>query len=954
MTTFPTSPIDGQIFSTPQYDYIWNTLTQKWVQKQNNPSIKHQLYNDVSNLTFDLSKNSSFEISATRQSLDTEITFTNPPAESGKFTVKVKNDYDAPGTYMSYTGNRHDLLYPFDGIPETQITSVSFKPDGTKMYVSGFNDRLFELDLSTPWDIQSRSYNGVVYDYNAAIFAGGNTTGHVTFSHDGKHIFAMTSGTMFVRRIDLGTAWDLSTATYNSANQLDMGALVGLADTNSFSQIAFDDTGNKMFVILGEYLLYEVEMVTPYDIANAVYQNTNLNLRTLANTPNSGGQFRGMTFSNDGFRLLISDVGSDKIAQLNLNFAYSLTGVTAFETTQYDPPTDISGPCGIYLKPDETKMFIADLGLDGVFEIDIAENWTDPTDFTYNGNYVKFYNTTQSYALESAHFSLDGKKLFVLTDNANKVYQFDLRIPWDINSMVFDNKDLTLGGTTPHSIYVSPDGTKLYISDSGSDIIMEYAMSTPNDISTASFVKNTAFTSLPSGTTVPRAPMYFKSDGTRFFLGDSNNVRWWDLTTPWDLSTATNYAVQNLASYLSSLTQNRDIRFSERGDVMYVLEEDADIIYQIRLSTPWLPSSGSAPSTTVSYTSQTSVSRGFALSRDSNKIYLLDTSSHRFIYEYEAYQSLSAGDIRDGFTSGTAGSSTAKYGIWAKSDGTRAYFLNNSNTIPISQFDMSTPWDVTTASNLTTVNFNGKGAVSTNCFAMALSSDGAKLYFVDYSGGHIFYQYNLSTPWDITSAPDAPTKTFDSAQGDFYEIHVSPDGEHILANDRTFNVIRHYTMTNGDVDTMVLQSDTISSAVTGVAANSDGTQIYTVTSSSSFGLDLTVYNLSTPWDLSTAGTPFSVDLGFSQPIFYMVSLYVSPDDQYMGIGSSQYQMGFAKLNDIPQSITWPSNLSWEGGAAPEFPLLNHSKVFDIYTTDGGTTYNGVERVSSAYKPTSLY
>jgi hypothetical protein len=151
---------------------------------------------------------------------------------------------------------------------------------------------------------------------------------------------------------------------------------------------------------------------------------------------------------------------------------------------------------------------------------------------------------------------------------------------------------------------------------------------------------------------------------------------------------------------------------------------------------------------------------------------------------------------------------------------------------------------------------------------------------------------------------------------------------------------------------MQLQSDTISTAHDSVAVSADGKQVYTIPYTTGFE-DMTVRNLGTAWDLSTAGTPFTFNLAIAQPAYYARSLYISPDGSHLAIGSLQNNVGAYYLLTPNKTITWPDNLTWEGNTTPEMPLLDHSKVFDIYTTDGGTTYQGVERISAAYNLSSL-
>ena len=74
--------------------------------------------------------------------------------------------------------------------------------------------------------------------------------------------------------------------------------------------------------------------------------------------------------------------------------------------------------------------------------------------------------------------------------------------------------------TYPRGIYVSPNGTKMYISGSTGDGVDEYTLSTPYDPTSATA---THFFSTGSQDLIP-TDLFFKPDGTKMFvLGDWND-----------------------------------------------------------------------------------------------------------------------------------------------------------------------------------------------------------------------------------------------------------------------------------------------------------------------------------------------------------------------------------------------------------------------------------------------
>ncbi|MGA0795753.1 MAG: hypothetical protein ACO3P0_06660, partial [Quisquiliibacterium sp.] len=89
---------------------------------------------------------------------------------------------------------------------------------------------------------------------------------------------------------------------------------------------------------------------------------------------------------------------------------------------------------------------------------------------------------------------------------------------------------------TPVSLFLKPDGTKLYILGQSADQITQLSLTTANDSTTISFDKNF---SIGGQEITPRA-LFFKDDGTKLYVvgiaGDDVNE--YDLSTAWDVGTA--------------------------------------------------------------------------------------------------------------------------------------------------------------------------------------------------------------------------------------------------------------------------------------------------------------------------------------------------------------------------------------------------------------------------------
>lgn len=95
-----------------------------------------------------------------------------------------------------------------------RMTAIKFKPDGTKMYVSSGGgsgtDDIFQFSLSTAWDISTASYDTVVIDTSS--YQG--STYSITFNDDGTKIYSVDYDGANAVTFSLSTAYDLSTASF--------------------------------------------------------------------------------------------------------------------------------------------------------------------------------------------------------------------------------------------------------------------------------------------------------------------------------------------------------------------------------------------------------------------------------------------------------------------------------------------------------------------------------------------------------------------------------------------------------------------------------------------------------------------------------------------------------------------------------------------------------------------
>ena len=489
-------------------------------------------------------------------------------------------------------------------------------------------------------------------------------------------------------------------------------------------------------------------------------------------------------------------------------------------------------------------------------------------------------------------FKPDGTRLYWTGDSNNRVYEYSLSTAWDLSSATsVRNFDVSTQETSPEAIFFKPDGTKFYIVGSNGDEVNEYDLSTAWDVSTASH--NQLF-DVSSQNATPQG-LFFKPDGNKMFvLGSDGNdtVYEYALSTPWDISTAT-YTQSFLTNSQTSLA--RGIFFVADGGKMFVVDEHQDAVFQYSLSTAWDISTASYDSISFSVLDEDASAQDIFFKSDGSKMYIVgdDTNS---IYQYstsnnfyylELFNSEFTLDSAVGgqtidFAFGTnpflnsasydsvsldvSAQDATPSGLFFKPDGTRLYITGTTND-DIYEYSLSTAWDITTASYVRTL------ASDYNPRNVFFKPNGTELYIVrsiPSFASNLVEQHTLTTAWDISTS--SSTQTFSiatqdtSAQGIFFK----PDGKKMFVTGIQNDAVYEYALSTAwDISTA---SYTQNFSLTGqgydapldLFFNADGTKMFILGAFESPSSTDSVYQYSllTAWDVSTIsydGISFSVN-----------------------------------------------------------------------------------------------
>ena len=534
---------------------------------------------------------------------------------------------------------------------------LRFKSDGTKVYVlsTSASDVMYQYSLSTAWDVSTASYDSV------SLSVATQTTSPIGmyFKTDGTSVYVASLSPQTVYQYDLTTAWDLSTASYASKSynaSTQMGT--------EMRDVLFKPDGTKMYLTSSNNdAVYQYSLSTAWDVSTASYDSKSFSVASFDSTPQS------TEFNDDGTKFYLNGQQYDSIRSFSLSTAYDIStasddGIT-FDLTPQDSST-----FAIALGDSGNKLYMVgntndtiyqystvlttntlDLSTGSVFEItptsDIQINLSNPADSgTVSQATLLLDGGGAPYALSEAshvqdvsistqttdgralHFSSDGTKMYVVSGGFD-IYLYDLSTAWDASTAVYDQ---TVNGQSVTSsaenriggLFLKADGTSYFAIGGSTNKVYKVDLSTAWDLSTGTL--DTSFTVTDPSDIANYPNFWFSGDGTKMILVDTSNrtVYGYDLSTAWDISTASHDSNTYNAD-AESTNDPAGLWLNPEGTKLW-LAKDSNVIYQYSLSTAFDVSTMSYDNVSFSVSSQTT-SMSDIFFTPLGKMYVLSTSA---------------------------------------------------------------------------------------------------------------------------------------------------------------------------------------------------------------------------------------------------------------------------------------------------------------------------------------
>ena len=866
---------------------------------------------------------------------------------------------------------------------ETNPTGIAFNTDGTKMFIIGsIGQDVNEYTLSTGFDVSTATYS-----QNFSVSAQETDPRGIAFNTDGTKMFIVGATGDDVNEYTLGTGFDVSTASYSQ------NFSVASQDTSP-QGIAFNTNGTKMFILgaTGD-AVNEYTLGTAFDVSTASYsQNFSVSGQDTAPL--------GMAFNTDGRKMFIvgnlldvvfeytislvlqlstgsfasTDVGKTIYANSG-EFILTATGGSCVETTvptsydqvasgswemyaivynSSDDDLELSGYTNgfdvstatyshkFFIEPEEssaegiafntngTKMFIVGSTGDAVYEYTLGTAF-DLSTASYSQN---FSVSAQETAPRDIAFNANGTKMFILGDTGNDVNEYTLSTGFDVSTASYSqNFSVALQETDPYGIAFNTDGTKMFILGWSSDAVNEYDLSTGFDVSTASYSQNF---SVSSQETTPLG-MTFNTDGTKMYIVGfaGNDVNEYDLSTGFDVSTASFVDSFSFGNFVAD-----GIRFNANGTKMFLVgyisagTVTGDHVYEYNIG----------PTAILGYhAAHTTTSIDSTYWADINSM-----TADQAVGDGSIYYAVSTDDrttwsivdntdgIRD-IVRNNAGTwqynSTGTYGSETWTNGTTNTELATLAEAMEGAINIINPFDISTASfskrfSLHEEDFNPTG--------IAFNTNGTKMFILGYFGDDV-NEYDLSTGFDVSTASYSQNFSVASEDTSPRGLAFNNDGTKMFVTGTIGDDVNEYTLSTGfDVSTASYSQRFSVSAreltPTGIAFNTNGTKMFIVGTSSDA---VNEYTLSTAFNVSTAS--YSQNFSVSSQDTIPTGIAFNTDGTKMFItgdtGNAVYEYTLSTGFDV-STASYSQNFSIAGEETSPYGIVfntNGTKMFIVGT-----------------------
>jgi DNA-binding beta-propeller fold protein YncE len=730
---------------------------------------------------------------------------------------------------------------------DTVPLGIAFNNDGTKMFVSGaIGSDVNEYTLSTGFDISTASF---VQSFS--VVDQDNDPQGIAFNTDGTKMF-IVGDTDAIYEYYLTPSLELGTGSFASSDigktvEANSGKFV-LTNTDgrcaettqptSYAQVASGDW--EMYGVIYNPVDGDLELsgvADPnlyFDITTAIYEQS-FGVFDQDLNPN------GVAFNADGSKMFVTGSANDSI------YEYILSSNFNVETASFVDSLSVASQDTILqdltFNTDGTKMFVVGTANHNVYEYDLSTGFSIST---------AVYS--QSFAISSSSgtaiaFNPNGTKMFITFiagSGTGDVREYTLSTGFDVSTATYIQLFAVGGqGAYPQGLAFNGDGTEMFVANSTNDVVSEYKLTTAFDISTAYYVQNFSFASQDSTIT----GLAFNNNGSKMYaVGDfTNRVYQYAIGQAYPTGYQSVHTTASIDStYWTDINSMTADQNAGTGNVYYAISTDDRTTWTVIDNTDgerdivrnnagtWQYNSNSA------YASETWVNGS-----TNNELATLSQSMEGA--SRDATYDISLATFEKTFS--IVNQEVSPLDLAFNNDGTKM-FIVGADGDDVNEYDLSISFDVATAVYSQNFSVAAQDIVPTG---LAFNTDGTKMFIVGFTGDDV-NEYDLSTGFDVSSAVYSQNFSVSAQATQPRGIAFNTDGTKMFITDQDDKYVNEYNLSIGFDVSSAVYSRRFSVAAQdtfpiGIAFNTDGTKMFIVGNT---GDDVNEYSLSIGFDVSTA------------------------------------------------------------------------------------------------------
>jgi len=391
--------------------------------------------------------------------------------------------YDAP-EYETITENPPGITFPPITLPGTQAVINPVIVDGELVSVdivepgNGYDIKSTSVFLSLPPNTANASASSLITDFTVSFVAG--LDGGDGYNVNPNVVFEdPPTSTVAIATCGLGTGSNSSKV--DAILSLDGGIGYGLTApsvqfsfppnvfsegffvTNSINVIGdglegmyVRSDGSKIYTssLFSSQLVREYDLTTPWNASTATF-NDGLNISS------EFSYTTGIELSPDGdYMFVVGAFGVNfKLASYSLSTPWDITSASLLNEIV------IPTPAGIRFKSDGYFFYLLEADTsDSIIEYELTTPW-DITTATTTGNTLNITTTTTENSVAGFTFFEDGSKIFVVGSDVRSILEFTLSTPWDITTASYGSQYFVGDKiASPVDVYVRSDRKDVLIS----------------------------------------------------------------------------------------------------------------------------------------------------------------------------------------------------------------------------------------------------------------------------------------------------------------------------------------------------------------------------------------------------------------------------------------------------------------------------------------------------------